>query len=418
MKHLLFLSAFLLTFIISNPLPAQTGEWAGKFSLQLLGGSHIPVGDWGKDVAIARAFGGKLSYHKSDMWVTDVTLINGGFADFYRIEAIPYGFPKKYYPTKIRGQKRASYLLLNQIRYLMRGSVRPYVVVGFGIYRQWDRRVWRVQYQNMVTYHSAKERDALGFNVGMGVEDRINDIFSVVMEARYHKVPNALDMFTVSAGLNVLGPDMKPVMKRVKQYIKKHRQSRFSIQLGGGAAVPFGNWADGANLGGMVGGSFQYDMFSRYSIALSGLYSPRVKTDSWEFSANQEYSGQGGGIIVGSVDGTAEQFLSHYHLSIDHLVYLKSGKARPYVMLGTGYYKYRNIEEKAAPNPTGGLGYSEHKVVTEHFGTSAGLGLDIRIHPMATLVTGVRYHWTHKDRQNELNMRLLSIKAGINFYAN
>ena len=409
MKRLQLITVCLMMFLMSIPLSAQTGDWAGKWSFQLLGGSLVQVGEKGHSKDAALALGGKLNFHLSDLWTTELTAVQGGYFNQDRDDFVYYGEETAEGGYSL-SEKRASFIALNQSRYLTRGSFRPYLTAGIGVY--WETIRLSDYINNLPPHYERNENADVGCNFGIGGEKRINESIGIVVDARVHKVANAGDIVSISAGVNALGAGMDPLAR----WFQRVRPNRFSIQVGGGVVTPWGDWANGANIGGLAGVSLKCDMTSRFSIALSGVYSPRVQTDSHTYPAYYEYSVAINDLVA--VNGVARQYLSNFHFSLDQIYYLTNWRARPYVMVGAGYYEYRDIKERAAPTRNGGESNSESKHVVDDIGISAGMGVDIRVHPMASLVAGVRYHRTFADRYLQRDMHMVSYKAGVNFYAN
>lgn len=89
-----------------------------------------------------------------------------------------------------------SYLGLNLRVYVPMIIVHPYLTAGYGYYT--------ANIQDI-----GKDRDR-GFNVGVGLELRLGDKFSLLAEGKYHKVKVKIDEaelklgdFTLSGGLNI-----------------------------------------------------------------------------------------------------------------------------------------------------------------------------------------------------------------------
>lgn len=201
------LAAIVLAPALSHAAPFEWGRWEGETAYSIA----YPVGNTGNQHRKS------THLHAAALFQFETWLAAGievGYSTGHRIkgkiEGRDFDIPADGVNDTVNFDSEASRFVFNIGPVARIGRwvqvegtvIRPYVVAGLGLYHSWmkpgnrtlqGRTSQNVDVTGRISTERAISRFNAGLNIGIGLDQKISDRFSVGGEVRYHHVFTAID---------------------------------------------------------------------------------------------------------------------------------------------------------------------------------------------------------------------------------
>lgn len=144
-------------------------NWHPYFSVSVIGGGIIPVGDFAETYSFSGSIGANINYHFLPLWAVYINITNN-FLSYKSTDEYYYSYYN--YPDK-----SSSYfeLTVGPRYYFTQEKVKGFCEAGMGLY-------------NFDARYSSHSKASFGFNFGAGANIKLSRDVDLVIKTRYHYI--------------------------------------------------------------------------------------------------------------------------------------------------------------------------------------------------------------------------------------